>query len=179
MKVTRYLVAITIAVILTLGVTTLFPTARPVRHIQVVQVSYEIEVVSSPALVPKVVPKATPKVTPKVLAPKVVPKVVPQVHPTPRLPPALPGCTAANWRSTMTSAEVWIDSRESSLDPLAVNASSGARGLGQLEPSTYRNLGITPSWNPCEELIAQRAYIRERYGTEDAAIAFWRTHRWY
>lgn len=79
----------------------------------------------------------------------------------------------------MTWQEVWIDTRESGMDPRNVNSSSGALGLGQLLPSTYRDLGLPISYDPCSELRAERLYMHERYGSEDAAVAFWREHDWY
>lgn len=88
-------------------------------------------------------------------------------------------CTAAHWRRTMSWQEVWIDTRESTMNPRSVNPSSGALGLGQLLPSTYRDLGIPISYDPCAQLRAERAYMTRRYGSEDAAVAFWRSHGWY
>lgn len=81
------------------------------------------------------------------------------------------GCTRSNWRSTMTSAEVWIDTHESSLNPYARNGQYW--GLGQLGPSY--------AWtsDPCQQLRDQRDYIAHRYGSEWNAVAFWRAHNWY
>lgn len=72
----------------------------------------------------------------------------------------------------MTVDEVWIDTRESGLDPTAVNPSSGAWGLGQL--TSYPH-----TLDPCLQLRYQREYIAGRYGTEGAAVAFWQAHGWY
>lgn len=90
-------------------------------------------------------------------------------------------CNASNWRRTMTWQEVWIDTRESGMDPTPndTNPSSGATTLGQLLPSTFQDLGLPISYDPCQELVAQRKYIAERYGSEDAAVAWWRSHNWY
>jgi hypothetical protein len=87
----------------------------------------------------------------------------------------------SGWVSTLDSDERWIDNRESHLDPTPadVNPSSGARGLGQLLPSTYAGLGLTPSWNPCDEIVAQRSYMRGRYGTWANARRFWENHLWW
>lgn len=70
---------------------------------------------------------------------------------------------------------------ESNLDPTPndVNPSSGARGLGQLLPSTYADLGLQPSWAPCDEIVAQRKYMEGRYHTWAAARAFWEEHSWW
>lgn len=102
-------------------------------------------------------------------------------HSRPAVRSSRGGCTDSNWLSTLGSDERWIDQRESGLDPTPsdVNPSSGARGLGQLLDSTYRDLGITPSWDPCDEIVAQRAYMRGRYGSWSNARAFWESHSWW
>lgn len=87
-------------------------------------------------------------------------------------------CTAGNWRSLLAPDELWIDTRESHVNPRAQNP-SGALGLGQLLPSTYRDLGLVVSWDPCDEIHAQRAYMRDRYKTWAAARAWWANHRWW
>lgn len=91
------------------------------------------------------------------------------------------GCTAGNWRSVLGVDERWIDERESGLDPTPndVNPSSGAMGLGQLLRSTYADLGLQPSFDPCEEIAAQRAYMRGRYRSWSNARAFWQGHNWW
>lgn len=103
--------------------------------------------------------------------------IPPLPHPKPYVQPPVV-ISYSGWRSTMSWQEVWIDTRESGLNPMAENP-SGARGLGQLLDSTYASLGMVPDWNPYHELQAQRKYIAERYGTEDNAVAFWRAHSWY
>lgn len=65
------------------------------------------------------------------------------------------------------------------MDPNSQNRSTGARGLGQLLDSTYRSLGMVPDWNPCHEIDAQRAYMRERYGSWSAARGWWEGHSWW
>lgn len=92
------------------------------------------------------------------------------------------GCTDANWRWQLGADERWIDEHESPgliTGPSGVNPSSGAMGLGQLLRSTYRDLGITPSFDPCDEITAQRAYMRGRYGSWSQARSFWEAHRWW
>jgi hypothetical protein len=86
-------------------------------------------------------------------------------------PSAAGGCTATNWRATMTTDEVWIDTRESTLDPYAANGQY--HGLGQLGPDY--------AWtsDPCQQLADQRDYIANRYGSEDSAVDFWRANGWY
>lgn len=91
------------------------------------------------------------------------------------------GCTDAHWRRSLGPEERWIDSHESGLDPTPadVNSSSGARGLGQLLPQTYASHGLTPSWSPCAEIHAQRAYMRDRYHSWAKAKDFWLRNRWW
>lgn len=89
------------------------------------------------------------------------------------------GCT--DWRASLGADEAWIYERESGMDPTPrdVNPSSGARGLGQLLNSTYRDLGIVPDWSPCHERDAARAYMRGRYHSWGNARSFWESHRWW
>jgi hypothetical protein len=89
--------------------------------------------------------------------------------------------SCGNWRSTLGADEAWIYERESGMDPTPadVNPRSGARGLGQLLESTYRDLGIVPDWNPCHERDAARAYMRQPYDSWSRARAFWESHRWW
>lgn len=88
-------------------------------------------------------------------------------------------CTAANWRHRLKPAERFIYSRESSLNPDAREPTTGAYGLGQLLASTYRNLGLPMTSDPCDQRAAARAYMRERYGSWPNALAFWRQNGWW
>lgn len=108
------------------------------------------------------------------------------------------GCTTATWRSTLTGDEVYIIEREHGLqslsqasdyslthayNPQAVSTGH-AFGLGQLTDAIRNNaavrLGVNPnSTEPCTQLALLRSYSSERYGTEDAAVEFWRSHGWW
>lgn len=88
-------------------------------------------------------------------------------------------CTAANWRTLLGPIERWIDYRESGLDPTEVQPDTQAMGLGQLEPGTYTAIGLTPSFDPCAEIHAQRVYMLERYGSWGNAQAHWLTYLWW
>lgn len=128
-----------------------------------------------------------------------IPHGAPSAQP-PALPPAVPvvhlvapaparaaravtvvtsGCSDGDWRYALAVDERWIDERESQLDPENVNSSSGAFGLGQLLPSTYRSYGLTMSHSPCAEISAQRTYMHSRYGSWSNARAFWESHSWW
>lgn len=72
---------------------------------------------------------------------------------------------------------------ESGGNPLAVNRSSGACGLGQSLPCSkmLNALGVTRLEDASYE--AQREWVRQycikRYGSPENAWAFWESHRWY
>lgn len=69
-----------------------------------------------------------------------------------------------------------IVSRESSWNPNAVNASSGACGLGQQLPCGK----WAGAWNdPVAALRAMNSYVVGRYGGWPQAVAFWNSNGWY
>jgi len=70
----------------------------------------------------------------------------------------------------------YIVSRESSWNPNAVNASSGACGLGQQLPCGK----WAGAWNdPVAALKAQYGYVNARYGGYAQAYSFWLSNSWY
>ena len=83
--------------------------------------------------------------------------------------------------SGTSDAEYWIIMHESGGDPTARNPSSTAFGLGQLLLDLrQRLLGADYDTIDCgKQLAAFRAYVKERYGTAEAAKAFWQAHGWY
>lgn len=97
----------------------------------------------------------------------------------------MPGATTAaaggDWQATLSPAERWILTRESSLNPAAKNPKSSAFGLGQLLlDNRLRYLGADyATTDPYKQLAAFRAYVADRYGTAERAMAFWRAHNWY
>ncbi len=64
--------------------------------------------------------------------------------------------------------------RESGGNPWAVNLQSGAAGLFQRVPGSLVTLGDIAG-----QVRDGVAYIRETYGTSEAALAFWNAHGWY
>lgn len=64
--------------------------------------------------------------------------------------------------------------RESGGNPWAVNLQSGAAGLFQRVPGSLVTLGDIRG-----QVRDGVAYIRENYGTSEAALAFWDAHGWY
>ena len=70
----------------------------------------------------------------------------------------------------------YIVSRESSWNPNAVNASSGACSLAQALPCSK----IPGDWrDPVNALKWQYQYVSNRYGGYYGAYQFWVVHHWY
>lgn len=91
-----------------------------------------------------------------------------------------PGATQGG----LSSAEQWIIGKESSNNVYADNPTSTAFGLGQLligNRQRYgRELGFDPNTTDYgQQLAMMRAYIQDRYGSAQAAMAFWQSHGWY
>ena len=83
------------------------------------------------------------------------------------------GCE--NW-----SAFDYIIDKESKWNPLAVNLSSGACGLGQALPcSKMASYGADYSTNGKVQIDWTINYIRGRYVTANGAKAFWLKNYWY
>ncbi|MER7757833.1 transglycosylase SLT domain-containing protein [Kitasatospora sp. NPDC097643] len=69
---------------------------------------------------------------------------------------------------------------ESSWNPLAVNASSGAYGLVQALPgSKMASAGADWRTNPATQIKWGLNYMNSRYGSPCAAWSFWQAHHWY
>ena len=74
----------------------------------------------------------------------------------------------------------WIITRESGWDVTATNPSSGAYGLGQALPaSKMAAYGSDYLTNPATQIKWALAYMNGRYGSPNAAQAFWESHGWY
>jgi colicin import membrane protein len=81
------------------------------------------------------------------------------------------------------SLDAWwrVIGKESGGDPAALNPSSGAFGIGQFLGATkaaYAKYGATSS-NPTRQLQAMARYIKDRYGSPEAALAWHEGHGWY
>src|SRR6266545_3539070 len=83
--------------------------------------------------------------------------------------------------SGTSPAELWIIMHESGGYPTADNPTSTAFGLGQLLlGNRILYLGNDYATIDCgKQLFAFRAYVRDRYGTAQAAQAFWQANGWY
>ena len=97
---------------------------------------------------------------------------------------ATPPPPSGDWKATLTPAEAWIIQRESNFDPNAVNPTSGAfgiwQGLGSTLTTYAERFGFDPhTTDPSQQLTMFRAYIKDRYGTAENAMAFWQKNHWY
>ncbi|MFB6888616.1 transglycosylase SLT domain-containing protein [Kitasatospora sp. NPDC056327] len=73
-----------------------------------------------------------------------------------------------------------IISHESSWNVTATNPSSGAYGLAQALPgSKMATHGTDWKTNPTTQIRWALDYMNDRYGSPNAAWAFWQTHHWY
>ncbi|MCP2297526.1 hypothetical protein SAMN04244553_3342 [Nocardia amikacinitolerans] len=73
-----------------------------------------------------------------------------------------------------------IITRESGWNVFAVNPTSGAYGLGQaLPPEKMATHGLDWPFNPATQLRWTYDYMVARYGSPDAAWAFWQRNHWY
>lgn len=94
---------------------------------------------------------------------------------------AAPAVSGGDWQASLTPAERWILERESSLNPTAQNPTSTAFGIWQgLESTRKQYLG--ENWqttDPVLQLDAFRRYVKDRYGTAEAAQAHHEAEGWY
>ncbi|MBV6703552.1 transglycosylase SLT domain-containing protein [Kitasatospora aureofaciens] len=73
-----------------------------------------------------------------------------------------------------------IISHESGWNVTATNPSSGSYGLGQALPaSKMASAGADWKTNPTTQIKWALDYMNSRYGSPNAAWAFWQTHHWY
>ena len=75
----------------------------------------------------------------------------------------------------------YVLTRESHWSPTAVNPTSGASGVGQIMPETWRSLDYTPTRVADAQLLATLIYIARHYGAGGpcSAATYWRTHYSY
>jgi hypothetical protein len=104
-----------------------------------------------------------------------------QSAPAPAPSPSVPLVGGLCDLSGTSAAERWIIMHESGGNPRAQNPSSTAFGLGQLLlGNRILYLGQDYATTDCgKQLAAFRHYVRDRYGTAEAAQAFWQAHNWY
>jgi cell wall-associated NlpC family hydrolase len=109
----------------------------------------------------------------------------PAPHPGPATAPAhapsgTPQQIAAAVFGPQYDCAARIITRESGWNPRAVNAGSGAYGLGQALPAAkMAPFGSDWATNPTTQLRWMRDYVQHRYGGACNAWAWWQTHHWY
>ena len=83
----------------------------------------------------------------------------------------------ANWKDSLS----FIMAQESGGQVSVSNPTSSARGLFQLTQANYHHNpnGAASFGDAVEEAQGGIRYIRERYGSADAAAQFWQDHHWY
>lgn len=64
--------------------------------------------------------------------------------------------------------------KESHMRTGAVNDQSGAKGMGQILASTYRNLGLRHSADPLAQSVAALAYISRHFGGVNSTCNAWK-----
>ena len=69
--------------------------------------------------------------------------------------------------------------KESHLNPLSVNPTSGAQGIAQLLPSTMKSLGFAHTENANVQLLGFIAYESRHYGSICGGWAYWQKHKYY
>ena len=73
----------------------------------------------------------------------------------------------------------WLVQKESSWNPRAQNPTSTAYGLFQFLNSTWAGSGYAKTSDPAQQTAAGLKYIKDRYGSPAAAVAFHRKNNWY
>lgn len=82
--------------------------------------------------------------------------------------------TASTTSYSSSSAKEIIAQRESGGSYTAYNAAGGYYGRYQLNPTL-----VAYGASPAEQEVAADKYVAERYGSWDAALAFWNANGWY
>ena len=82
--------------------------------------------------------------------------------------------TASTTSYSSNSAKEIIAQRESGGSYTAYNAAGGYYGRYQLNPTL-----VAYGASPAEQEAAADKYVAERYGSWDAALAFWNANGWY
>ena len=82
--------------------------------------------------------------------------------------------TASTTSYSSNSAKEIIAQRESGGSYTAYNAAGGYYGRYQLNPTL-----VAYGASPAEQEVAADKYVAERYGSWDAALAFWNANGWY
>lgn len=111
------------------------------------------------------------------------PTAIPSPAPPAHAAPAAAGAIQAQARAMFGpdySCAANIISHESSWNPHALNAGSGAYGLPQALPGD-KMAAAGPDWrdNPATQLAWMKTYVDTRYGGACPAWQWWAGHHWY
>lgn len=83
------------------------------------------------------------------------------------------------WSDADFAALVDLWNKESGWNPRAQNPTSTAYGIAQFLNSTWGGVGFEKSSDYRVQIDAGLAYIKRRYGSPQAALAFWNRRRYY
>ena len=83
------------------------------------------------------------------------------------------------WDRTEWRCLRYIWTQESHFNPLAVNMKSGAYGIAQFMPPTWKNYKVKKTSDPRLQIKYGLHYIEVRYGSACHAKYFWIKHHWY
>lgn len=86
--------------------------------------------------------------------------------------------TAANNNGIPPALLIAQAQQESSLNPNAYNASSGATGLLQLEPATAAQLGVTDALDPTQNAEGGASYLAQLYNEFGSWVAALAAYDW-
>lgn len=84
-----------------------------------------------------------------------------------------------NWGPNELGAWYTLGMKESGWRNDAQNPTSTAYGIGQFLDTTWNGYGIGKTSDPGLQVEAMARYIKGRYGTPSAALAFHRNNNWY
>lgn len=83
------------------------------------------------------------------------------------------------WGPQELSAWYTLGMKESGWNSNAQNPTSTAFGIGQFLNSTWAGTGVAKTSDPQQQVAAMAKYIKNRYGSPSAALAFHIAHNWY
>lgn len=83
------------------------------------------------------------------------------------------------WDAKELQAWYTLGMKESGWNNIAQNPTSTAYGIGQFLDSTWKGVGGTKTSDPRLQVQYMAQYIKNRYGSPSAALAFHNAHNWY
>jgi hypothetical protein len=83
------------------------------------------------------------------------------------------------WGAADLAAWYTLGMKESGWNNNAQNPTSTAYGIGQFLDSTWKGVGGSKTADPATQVQYMAQYIKNRYGSPSAALAFHNAHNWY